>query len=389
MKTILFVDYLYSGFGRYASALVREVAKENPGLHTVGLYMEESSHDKDYGFSESECAEKYNYNPQLIFNEFSPSCVVLFAHRFFDYMFTIEAHRRGIPVFNFQHGLYMDSTVISNLTKDTAVQLVKKKKNQLKLYSKCIYYMNQTKIGPTVSTFFDLARRHSLYSVINNRFGEECNADVSFIYGTYWEDFYKEQYKEFRTEFQVVGYPELEGALLESGMLFENDLPVICYLAQTSVEDGIVDKNVLSSVLENLENEVGKFNLILKLHPRSNIELYTELIKKEEYVKVWDSPEFPKCDCYIGHESTVVARALYITNKTLVYRLSEDRISPFEQYTDFVCTAADRFPETLEKMLSAVPDSTVSPEFEKYVYKNPNGSIKQTAQIIMDQLEKE
>lgn len=389
MKTLLFVDYSYYGFYRYAAPLIKEIRNIAPDIKMVGVYMEPSEDKTDYGFDSFICAEKFKYNPKPILEQFSPDAIIVVAHRFFDYMFTLEAHYHNIPVFNFQHGLYMDSTTVSKLSKDTAIQLINKKRDKIKIYLKCLYYINQQKLGKTLMMYLNLVQKHSLYEIMNNHFGSLCNADLSFIYGEYWKEYYASQYKETHTQFTVVGYPELEGELRNAGELFQHELPTLCYLAQTSVEDGAISSSILEGFLSIVMEQLGRFNLVLKLHPRSDKELYKDIIKNKEFVLVWDSPEFPKCDCYIGHESTVVARALYITNKTLVYRLSEDRISPFEQYTDFVCTAADRFPETLEKMLSAVPDSTVSPEFEKYVYKNPNGSIKQTAQIIMDQLEKE
>lgn len=388
MKTLLFVDYSYYGFYRYAAPLIKEIRAIDPDINMIGVFMEPSEDKTDYGFDSFVCANKHKYNPVPILEEYSPDAIIVVAHRFFDYMFTLEAHHHNIPVFNFQHGLYMDSTTVSKLSKDSAIQLIKKKRDKIKIYLKCLYYINQKRVGKTLIMYKNLVQKHSLYEVMNNHFGSLCNADVSFIYGEYWKEYYINQYKEAYTQFTVVGYPELEGKLHNAGELFKRDLPTLCYLAQTSVEDGAISSSVLENFLAAIEEQLGRFNLVLKLHPRSDKELYKDIIKNNECVSVWSFPEFPKCDCYIGHESTVVARAIYITNKTLVYRLSEDRISPFEQYTNFVCTAADRFPETLEKMLSAVSD-TLSPELKKYVYKNPNGAIKQTATIILDYLEKE
>ena len=129
--------------------------------------------------------------------------------------------------------------------------------------------------------------------------------------------------------------------------------------------------------------------MILKLHPRSNSELYKTLTDRTDNVIIWNYPEFPECDCYIGHESTVVARALYITNKTMVYRLSEGRISPFEKYTDYACTNRLDFSEQLSLMLKATKKVDISNDLKAYVYRNPSGAIKETAQILYNTVRKE
>ena len=242
--------------------------------------------------------------------------------------------------------------------------------------------MNGRKKLRTIKTFLNLMRYHSLYTVINREFGSACNADISFVYGEYWKEYYATQYLERDTSFHVIGYPELEGQQKSVGGLFENDLPTICYLAQTSVEDGIVSSSDLNSFLDLMLKQLGRINLVLKLHPRSDVHLYQKLIEITDNVRVWEDPSFPDADCYIGHESTVVARAIYNTNKTLVYRLTKNRKSPFEKYTEYVCVESNRFVQVLEEKLSSPKNTRVSKELQSYVYKNPSGSIKETANII-------
>lgn len=389
-KSILFIDYANTGFSRYAVSIAKALKEMGFAGKIIAIYMErtEINSHKYVEFDSVEAALKYNNDPVNIFNEFHPSAIILFAHRFFDYMFTIEAHRRRIPVFNFQHGLYMDSTVISSLTKDSAIQLVKKKRDQIKLYSKCIFYMCQKNVFKTAGMFKDLLKYHSLYTVVNKRFKNLCNADISFIYGKYWEQFYLEHYNENQTDFRIVGYPELEGKLRDVKEIVQNGLPTICYLAQTSVEDGLISAEDLKAFLEVINKRVGTVNVILKLHPRSDISLYRELINNSDYVKIWNFPEFPESDLYIGHESTVVARALlYITNKTMVYRLKPDRISPFEKYTRFVCTSGDEFEPLIDKMIASPKNPSVSEELNEFVYMSHDGAIVSTAEVIYDVLE--
>lgn len=385
-ETILFVDYSPSGFSRYATSIVDELKQLNANLRFVAVYLHGKNANMNLHFDEVVGAEFFKGDPSAILEYYSPRCLFLFAHRFFDYMFTIEAHKKGILVFNFQHGLYMDTTVISKLTLRSLIQIFSKKKTQIRLYTRCIFYMNEKKIKQTLKMFFELMKYHSLYYVINRSFGKLCNADVSYVYGEYWKKYYVDQYGEIHSLYYVVGYPELEGEQQSVRGIFQNSLPTVCYLAQTSVEDGIVPLTCLNTFIDSIEGELGKINLIIKFHPRSNKEYYSHILSRDNYVREWQSRDFPYAEYYIGHESTVVARALYNTNRTMVYRLQMDRESPFEKYTKYVCKDNTTFNATLRSMLSAPFCSEVSDELKNFVLKNPNGAIRKTANHVIETL---
>lgn len=385
-ETVLFIDYSPSGFSRYATSIVDELKQLNGNLRFVAVYMYGKNENINLHFDEVIGAESFKGDPGAILDYFSPRCLFLFAHRFFDYMFTVEAHKKGIPVFNFQHGLYMDTTVISKLTHRSLIQVLRKKKTQFRLYTRCIFYMNEKKTLKTLRMIIDLLKYHSLYVVINRSFGKLCNADVSYVYGEYWKKYYFDQYGEIHSSYCVVGYPELEGEQQSVNGMFQNSLPTVCYLAQTSVEDGIVPQSSLKTFIDSVEGELGKINLIIKFHPRSNKEYYSQILSRTNYVREWQSRDFPDAEYYIGHESTVVARALYNTNRTMVYRLQINRESPFEKYTNFVCKDNKDFDSTLGLMLSASYSSEVSDELKKYVLKNPTGAIRKTANHVLKTL---
>ena len=383
MSTLLFIDYSFQGFSRYAAQLVSQLHLQNKEVKCIGLFMSPEKAEKTNGgpFDDVTCANDFSYDPETIYDYFKPDAIIVFAHRFFDYMFTLAAHNRGICVFNFQHGIYMDSTVISTLSFHSIRMLIKKKRAQINLYLKCIYYMNQRKMAGTLNTLFRLIKYHKMYYVINSQFGKQCNADYSFVFGTYWEHYYKEQYKESFSKYEIIGYPELETETQSVDGLFKNDLPTVCYLAQTSVEDGLVPEHVIKDFLELLKESLTTFNLVLKLHPRSNIKLYDDIIHNKN-VCVWAFNNFPKAEYFIGHESSVIARALYQTNRTLIYRLAPDRISPFEKYSDFVCTQKTQFHSIFHSFLNAKQLPSPRSDFSSYVYNNPHGSIRYTASFI-------
>lgn len=388
---LLIIDYKSSGLKRYALGLCEILKNRNPKLKIAVGYVEKDIEIKspyiDFCLL---LTEEYNLDANKIISKWKPKSILLFAHRFLEYMFTIEAHKAGIMIFNFQHGFYMDSTVISSLSLNNLIKVLRKKGANFKIYLRCLFNISDKSFFRFTQRLIDFIKFKSIYKVMNNAYGKSCNADVSFIFGNYWKEYYVKQYLEKHTAFVVVGYPELEGTNMNVPHgYFENEkLPVVCYLAQTSVEDGIIKKVDFDVFLSTLQQSLNNINLIIKLHPRSNKELYRALLDfpYSKRTKIWAETEFPLTDAYIGHESTVVARALTLTNRVLVYRLKTDRISPFERFTDYVSATSSEFNNNFIKMLESKHFSK-NRDLNDFVYWNKSdGAIRETANYIYNKI---
>ena len=86
---------------------------------------------------------------------------------------------------------------------------------------------------------------------------------------------------------------------------------------------------------------------------------------------------------YIGHDSTIIAKALYLNSKTLIYRLQVDRISQFEPYVHYIACENDDLNQILKRMYME-PTEDISRKLKKYVYKNEHeGALKQTAKSMI------
>ena len=386
---ILIVDYRLEGLNRYAIGICSELHKLNPNLRIGACYMQKKPAKCIEGFVEVFCAQDYSLSAKAILEQYKPRAILTFAHRFFDYMFTVEAHSLGIIVFNFQHGLYMDNTVISELSAKSFFNVLLRKYEKLNIYLRCSFNMNQRRILQTIQFLSSFIRKKSLYRVVNEAFGKACNADVSYIFGEYWKRYYEEQYHEKATRFVVVGYPELEGPKKRiNNEVFDNpSLDVICYLAQTSVEDGVLPLNNMQSFIEEMEKCLTQFNLVIKFHPRSDHNIYSSLLSERHRgsVLVWNDNMFPDADMYIGHESTVVARAMETTAKTMIIRLNPNRESPFEKYACFTKTSFDGLSDALCKM-ALKNDVKIDPKFQEFVWFNHCGALRQTAQDMDSEL---
>ena len=126
---LLIIDYKIEGFKRYAVDLCRQLRNINNDIVIAGCFIESSDKAELEGFDFVFCAQDYNLNPRSILQKFEVKSIMTFAHRIFDYMFTIEAHKKRIVVFNFQHALYQSNTTISSLSSENFIMLIKKKQD--------------------------------------------------------------------------------------------------------------------------------------------------------------------------------------------------------------------------------------------------------------------
>lgn len=385
---LMMIDYGCGGFKRYAVSIVRELKRRAPQITIGAFYMsEQATGDALEGFDLSESLTKYDWNAQRVFDTYQPKAIVVFGHRIFDYMFTIEAHRRNIIVFNFQHGLYMEHTVISELSTESLAISLKKKRDKVWQYMKCLHYMGGSGLLHTLKTVLLFLKLRSLYAVVNVQYGDLCHAEYSFVYGDYWKEYYAKQFMENGTEFVVVGYPELEQATepVPHNAFSITNKPVLCYLAQTTVEDGLIEEKLMQEFLAKLGELTETFNLVMKYHPRSNRGMYQCLYKSAQQGCVidWDNPNFPMADAYIGHESTIIARAIDLTDKTIVCRLTKARVSPFEEYTSYVATETSELAKIVNAAMGDHPLKGRK-DLSEYVFHNKQeGSIVRTVDKIL------
>jgi len=142
---------------------------------------------------------------------------------------------------------------------------------------------------------------------------KKLNVERVLVYGNYWKQYHKDVFGYCIEKQSVVGYPELKSLTNDKENIAA---PGVCYIAQTLVEDGRLDRKILIDFLEllALSCENSKQPLTIKLHPRSDLEIYKCL--REDVV--FEMARFPISDIYIGHYSSLVAKAGFVTNNILL-----------------------------------------------------------------------
>ena len=275
-----------------------------------------------------------------LLKEDQPDCLVVMAQRMPDSAFVIAAKSLGIKTIMYQHGLYIPF-------------MKREAKIFIEHLGKTIRYM---RYAMAIGTMTGQGRLKTLLNYINvfvkgkpasDAFEDLnlLNTDKVLVYGDHWKEYHAEQFGYSIDQQINVGYPDLEGI-----SELQNKKPVknLCYIAQTLIEDGRMDWQIMVSFIESLSSIVRRHNipLIIKLHPRSDLSLYESL----QGYATFEQQDFPVCDTYIGHYSSVIIKGAFISNKLILVDFPDHEI-----------------PEYISELKSAISDYSDVVELEKVI----------------------
>ena len=105
---------------------------------------------------------------------------------------------------------------------------------------------------------------------LTKEFSTHLIGDYIFTMGEYWDDYYLTEHGYKKEQIRLIGDHDLDG-FVPTG---KNE-DAICYIANVLVEDGTVTKKDFDAFLHAFAESVDKkTKLYIKLHPRSNNDLY-------------------------------------------------------------------------------------------------------------------
>jgi len=306
-----FFDLKLVGVLRYPAEVAFEIKKLKPDASFVFFF------DDFDGFSISDVQNKLPEDSELIqINDVSYSSIsnllkgrdvghlTVMAQRIPDSAFVSIANRLGITTTMMQHGLYIP------FIKREKTVFIKK----LAKVARFIKYLHV--ISKAIDIGF-LKALKSYYNVFVKGLNltdsglplSKINTNSVLVYGDYWKEYHRDNFGYDTSDCSVIGYPDLEEL---KGGVKTSCQDGVCYIAQTLVEDGRLDKSILLEFLNNLLEACKSNNekLTIKLHPRSNLELYSCL---EGYAD-FELKEFPLMNKYIGHYSSLIGKAAFVSN---------------------------------------------------------------------------
>lgn len=374
MKNILFFDVDSTGITRYPSKITIELRKKYKDIKITACFLlgDEDTIDKNLFDSVIKICD-FEYSAGRVIDYVKPDTVVVFAHRVPDYAFIIEGNRRKIKTITMQHGEERVNIYRSTLKDVSRIWCSKREK--LVIYNKILRSLLRDNKMSCFKNMIKLLKKVELHDYMYNIFNKISVSNFALVYGDYWKKYYSKVYYNDENKIYIIGSPDLDD--FDENVKRPEEL-TICYLATVLVEDAMVGREDFLKFISSLNNATKKYKLKIKLHPRSDKNLYNEL-KNSEFI---EGSNFPIAHLYIGHMSTINAKALYVTDNLILYDFNPHIKNMYSEFTNFNCNSVDQ----LENMIELAIGSAINPPSKKIAEKfwhNPQGAIKSASNIIM------
>lgn len=275
MKKIIFFDTSWNQLLRIGSTLSSEL-KSMADVHTFGLNYEASQKNVDPTIG------KHTFDRHLFTRnikdveksilEYKPDILVVVKSTIPDLVAVELAQEVGAKVVALQHGVLYDGASLNNVRAGEVFAAAATKTSKTIDYLTLIRFLCDRK---SVS-YFKLLReiikkRKDVTTTIQNYFTPPLLGDAAFVIGEYWRKYYHDRFGYPIDSVYVMGNHDLDD--LDFGKIPEE---AICYIPSVHVEDGKVQEHVFIDFLKHLKSSIPRgMKFYIKLHPRSNKELYT------------------------------------------------------------------------------------------------------------------
>ena len=338
---------------------------------------------------------------ERIVRQFNPRIVLILTHSFlFDRAIIKLCRRLSIRTVFLQHGAVSFSLRRLKLKPSSLPAIYLDKARRYLLYYLPIYFRVTAPEDPFFM-FRPSFLRFLLGSLILNytfvppKPTSEVRADQALVYGEFYAERFEHLHGYQDNQVHIVGNLTFDalvdvanrGAIGRESWLRDRGLdPIrrtITYLSQPFVEDGHVGKSEFQSYLAMLTDQIKEkeLNLIIKLHPRNSIDLFSALLGKEavtiEQSHLVESIYY--CDAVIGHLSTALGLAI-ATHKPLiiwdVFKTTRSYLNTWQEFSSVahVVTSLDELRDELNAVNNNdwTCDRALCAEWlRKYSYSNP------------------
>ena len=202
--------------------------------------------------------------------------------------------------------------------------------------------------------------------------------DTAYVIGQHWVDYYHENYGYPKDHIYIMGNHDVDD--LEDGKMLED---AICYIPSVHVEDGHVQEHVFVNFLNHLAKAIPEDKkLYVKLHPRSNKNLYIGPLKdlNVEYIQ---GKDLPYVNLYIGHNSSLLSKALQISGRLILWSFKEEKELFYKDFALSVCHDGTSLKKAIMESLSG-KGNTNKLDISQFSYKNPVGAYHYCAQLLAE-----
>ena len=272
-----------------------------------------------------------------LIEKYPPHSLTTIAQRIPDMWMLSMFNHLNIDTYIVQHGLWSDKLQRISLF-SLLIQKFSKFLNYLH-YTKNICSLNKIPFLYTLKDLYNFLLKENK-NIIETRFldTEKIRASKVFAFDDSWAEYYTLKYGYDKKQLIYIGNPDL---LLLKNIDISKKETSICYLCQSLVEDGRLEKdNYIDFINKMVSFLPSSQKLYIKLHPRSRMDNYSSIKENKNVILTND---LPLCDFYIGHYTGLLATVKHISNNILIWLFS-DHHTP-EYFKKFGSIVTDNYHE--------------------------------------------
>lgn len=374
MKRYLFFDTTWNQILRVGSLVSKEMKDVNPNIQTYGLVFETSGKkidpSKDKQFFNDFLVTTSISEVEAYINKIKPDIVVFAQNTTPDLGAIYFSQKIGAKIIMMQHGLLYDGASLNNVRVGEILAA-------MKMAKKTLAYLNIMRVmckkdgksfGKLIKNI--ISEKENVTTTVQNFFNPPLRGECAFVIGEHWRDYYHDNYGYDKESIYVMGNHDLDD--LDLNVEVED---AICYIPSVHVEDGKVQLDVFNEYLKCLKDAIpAGTKMYIKLHPRSNKKIYTDVLGEENIVYI-SGKELPYVNTYIGHNSSLLSKALQISGKLILWGFKEEKELFYKDFAYAVCHDGDSLKNAVVKALQDKGNVRKN-DIVRFSYRNPMGAYK-------------
>ena len=306
---------------RYPSRIANKIKELDPNSSFIFIYSEKYNGDEP---KKTPKGSKSYFIPSLnkkkvikLIKKYPPNSLTTIAQRIPDMWMLSLFNSLKIKTNIVQHGLWSDKLERVSLF-SLLIQKFSKFLNYIS-YTKKISKLNNLPFLPILKDLYEFLLKENK-TIIETRYldTEKIRANRVFAFDDSWEEYYTLKYGYNKQQLINIGNPDL---LLLKNIDISKKETSICYLCQSLVEDGRLEKDKYINFITKMVSFLpSSQKLYIKLHPRSRMDNYLSI---KENKNVVFTNELPLCNFYIGHYTGLLATVKHISNNILIWLFSD------------------------------------------------------------------
>lgn len=280
-----------------------------------------------------------------------------YSYRITDLYWTYKFKKLGVYCCQIQHGMYAEFLERSFFGYFSAM-------SRKLTYLRCLFsFLFRFDFSIFIYLFNkDFVKSFKINDYIEKRKKKivPVQSNHVFVWGDYWKEwFITNHYYLSKELFTTIGNPDYHTFIKHTK--FKMQIEKVCYIAQTFVEDGRMEKNDYKKVIDKLASAL-KDRLIIKLHPRSDKSIYEKVIKEGGEITF----DFPISGFYVGHYSSVLALAINVDSKVFLLEINNEEIP------DYFRNSANKVFSEQDDLINAIlnDDDSIGSKQISYYFEN-------------------